>query len=101
MYTVVIDWPAATPVLRVMGFDLVTEVDVGGRRFVLACLDFGPGGVDAWIGRHVLAEHTDPVPGDPSRPKALPGSHGRPGEVPAADQPQPAPRAADRPPRST
>ena len=65
VYTVVTDWPAAAPVLRVMGFDLLTEVDVGGRRFVLACLDFGLGGVDAWIGRHVLAEHAGPVLAQP------------------------------------
>ena len=68
VYTVVTDWPAAAPVLRVMGFDLLTEVDVGGRRFVLACLDFGPGGVDAWIGRHVLAEQAAPVPARPAAP---------------------------------
>jgi DNA-binding CsgD family transcriptional regulator len=60
VYTVVIDWPAAAPVLRVMGFDLVEEIEVGGRRMALACLDFGPGGVDAWIGRHVLAEQAGP-----------------------------------------
>ena len=65
VYTVVVDWPAAAPVLRVMGFDRVTEVAFGGSRFVLACLDFGPGGVDAWIGRHVLAEHAGPVPAQP------------------------------------
>ncbi len=68
VYTVVIEWPAAAPVLRVMGFDLVTEVAVGDRRFALACLDFGPGGVDAWIGHHVLAEHAGPVRADPRRP---------------------------------
>jgi DNA-binding CsgD family transcriptional regulator len=53
-----------------MGFDRLTEVAVGGSRFVLACLDFGPGGVDAWIGRHVLAEHAGPVPAQPLRPGA-------------------------------
>jgi DNA-binding CsgD family transcriptional regulator len=73
VYTVVIDWPAAAPVLRVMGFDLLTEVAVGDRRFVLACLDFGPGGVDAWIGRHVLAEQAVPVRAQPLRPGADPG----------------------------
>jgi DNA-binding CsgD family transcriptional regulator len=67
VYTVVCDWAAAAPVLRVMGFDVLTEVDVGDRRFVLACLDFGPGGVDAWIGRHVLAEHAGPVGAQPLR----------------------------------
>jgi DNA-binding CsgD family transcriptional regulator len=61
VYTVVTDWPAAAPVLRVMGFDFLAEVAVGDVRFVVACLDFGPGGVDAWIGRHVLAEHAGPV----------------------------------------
>jgi DNA-binding CsgD family transcriptional regulator len=75
VYTVVTDWPAAAPVLRVMGFDLLTEVPVGGRRFALACLDFGPGGVDAWIGHHVLAEHAGPV-------RALPLGPGAPTEAP-------------------
>ena len=54
VYTVVADWPASAPMLRVMGFDLLTEVTVGNRRFSLACLDFGPGGVDAWIGRKFI-----------------------------------------------
>jgi DNA-binding CsgD family transcriptional regulator len=66
VYTVVTDWPAAAPALRVMGFDLLTEVAVGARRFTLACLDFGPGGVDGWVGRHVLAEQA--VPTTPARP---------------------------------
>jgi DNA-binding CsgD family transcriptional regulator len=66
VYTVVADWPAAAPVLQMMGFDPLAEVSVGDRRFIVACLDFGPGGVDAWIGRHVLAEQSaledNPVP---------------------------------------
>jgi DNA-binding CsgD family transcriptional regulator len=70
VYTIVADWQAGAPVLRVMGFDLLTEVAVGDRRFVVACLDFGPGGVDAWIGRHVLAEHARPVPAQTLRPGA-------------------------------
>jgi DNA-binding CsgD family transcriptional regulator len=70
VYTIVADWPAGAPVLRVMGFDLLTEVAVGDRRFAVACLDFGPGGVDAWIGRHVLAEHSRPVPARTLRPEA-------------------------------
>jgi DNA-binding CsgD family transcriptional regulator len=92
VYTVVVDWPAAAPVLRVMGFDLLTEVAVGERRFALACLDFGAGGVDAWIGRHVLAEQSGPVPAQPADPD---------GEVrgfPAADGSQPGPGSAERPP---
>jgi DNA-binding CsgD family transcriptional regulator len=56
VYTVLADWPAAAPVLRVMGFEALEEVRVGDRVFTLACLDFGAGGVDAWIGHHVLAE---------------------------------------------
>ena len=82
VYTVVTDWPAAAPVLRVMGFDLLTELTVGDRRIVLACLDFGPGGVDAWIGRHVLAEHARPVPAGTRRAGA--GPEGRAGGVAAA-----------------
>jgi DNA-binding CsgD family transcriptional regulator len=62
VYTVSIDWPTAAPVLRVMGFDVVTALTLGDTQVVLACLDFGPGGVDGWIGRHVLAEQTSPVP---------------------------------------
>jgi DNA-binding CsgD family transcriptional regulator len=68
VYSVHTDWPEAAPVLRVMGFELVTEVAVGDRRLALACLDFGPGGVDAWIGRHVLAEHAAPVAAPVARP---------------------------------
>ena len=68
VYTVVTDWPTAAPVLRVMGFELLTEVGIGDRRFALACLDFGADGLDAWIGRHVLAEQA--VPG--AAPKLQP-----------------------------
>jgi len=95
VYTVVTDWPTEAPVLRVMGFDLLTQVAVGDRRFVLACLDFGPGGVDAWIGRHVLAEHT--VPAQPPRPGGQADADTASGGVPAADRPRPDAGAADRP----
>ena len=88
VYTVVTDWPAAAPVLRVMGFDLLTEVDVGDRRFALACLDFGRGGVDAWIGRHVLAEHSGPVPAQPPGLRAPTDRDEQPDGVPAADRPR-------------
>ena len=60
VYTVVADWPSAAPVLQVMGFASLGEVLIADRRCVLACLDFGPGGVDAWIGRHVLVEQLPP-----------------------------------------
>jgi DNA-binding CsgD family transcriptional regulator len=89
VYTVVTDWPTSAPVLRVMGFDVVTEVAVGARRFMLACLDFGPGGVDAWIGRHVLAEHTDPEPAQPLRLGAPAEQGGGSGDVAAAGRPYP------------
>ncbi|HEY7046682.1 MAG TPA: LuxR family transcriptional regulator [Jatrophihabitantaceae bacterium] len=95
VYSVVADWPAAAPVLRVMGFDFLTEVAVGGRPFVLACLDFGPGGVDAWIGRHVLAEQAGPVPARPLRLGPAAGQDGRLGGRPAADRPRPDTSAAD------
>jgi DNA-binding CsgD family transcriptional regulator len=98
VYTVVTDWPATAPVLRVMGFDLVTEVAVGGGRFVLGCLDFGPGGVDAWIGRHVLAEHAGPVPAQPLRLGAAAERDRASGGVPAAERPQQDPGTAYRPP---
>jgi DNA-binding CsgD family transcriptional regulator len=86
VYTVVTDWPTTAPVLRVMGFDLLTEVEVAGRRFVLGCLDFGSGGVDAWIGRHVLAEQAVPVPAQPipAPPTDLAGESGG---GPTADRP--------------
>lgn len=73
VYSVITDWPSAAPVLRVMGFDLLTEAAAGDRRFAVACLDFGPGGVDAWIGRHVLAEQAGPLPARPPRPGARVG----------------------------
>ena len=80
VYTVVADWALASPVLQVMGFSPVDTIDVGDRRFVVALLDFGPGGVDAWICRHVLAEQSvqksdSPVPeprrGTPATPSVL------------------------------
>jgi DNA-binding CsgD family transcriptional regulator len=98
VYSAVTDWPAAAPVLRVMGFDLVSEVAVGGRQFVLGCLDFGPGGVDAWIGRHVLAELAGPVPAQPIGLGAWADRDGGPGGVPAADRPHRDPGAAGRSP---
>jgi DNA-binding CsgD family transcriptional regulator len=87
VYTVVVDWPAAAPVLQVMGFESLTELVVGDRRFVLACLDFGPGGVDAWIGRHVLAEQAGPVPAEPLRPGTRADRDRAPGGVPTPDRP--------------
>ncbi len=56
VYTVLEHWQELTPLLRVMGFDPLRDVVVGGRRQVVGVLDFGPGGVDRWIGEHVLAE---------------------------------------------
>jgi DNA-binding CsgD family transcriptional regulator len=98
VYTVTADWPAAAPMLRVMGFDLVTEVAVGGRRFVLACLDFGPGGVDAWIGRHVLAEQAAPIPAPSLGPDMGSSRDGGSVDVAAADRPQPDRGATGRSP---
>jgi DNA-binding CsgD family transcriptional regulator len=95
VYTVVTDWPVAAPVLRVMGFDLLTEVAVGGRPFALACLDFGPGGVDEWIGRHVLAEHVGPVPAQPLRLDARADGDRGSGGVPAVAGAKPDPGGAD------
>ncbi len=98
VYTVMIDWSASAPVLRVMGFDLLGEVEVGGRRFALACLDFGPGGVDAWIGRHVLAEQASPGPAEPLHLDAQADGDGGSGGVPAADRPPADPAGVERPP---
>ena len=74
VYTVVADWPAAAPVLQTMGFNSLEEVVIGDRPSVLACLDFGPGGVDAWIGRHVLAEQLAPPAATAVRDSAPAGS---------------------------
>jgi len=41
-------------------------MDGGERRQVLACLDFGPGGVNGWIGHHILAEQAEPLPAPPN-----------------------------------
>jgi DNA-binding CsgD family transcriptional regulator len=96
VYTVVSDWPSAAPVLRVMGFDLLMEVAVGRRLFVLACLDFGPGGVDAWIGRHVLTEQAGPVSAQPL-PLGAPGDGGVGGSARFAADARPRPdQVADR-----
>lgn len=57
VYTVVQDWGEVGPMLRVMGFErLPAPVRVGDRSFVAAVLDFGPGGVSAWLARHVQVE---------------------------------------------
>lgn len=57
VYTVVQDWGEVGPMLRVMGFDrLPAPIRVGDRSFVAAVLDFGPGGVSAWLARHVQVE---------------------------------------------
>jgi hypothetical protein len=43
--------------LRTLGFRLFDEpVDVGGERFHLAALDFGPDSVDGWLNRIAAAE---------------------------------------------
>jgi DNA-binding CsgD family transcriptional regulator len=89
VYTVVADWPAAAPVLQMMGFDPLENVSIGVRRFVLACLDFGPGGVDTWIGRHVLAEQS-------ARPSATAVRDTAPARGPASI-PEPYRGAVDRP----
>jgi DNA-binding CsgD family transcriptional regulator len=65
VYTVVVDWSTTAPVLQVMGFHPLEEFHIGERSFVVACLDFGPGGVTGWLGRHVLAEQL-PAPSPPS-----------------------------------
>jgi DNA-binding CsgD family transcriptional regulator len=93
VYTVVADWPAAAPVLQTMGFGSLEEVCVGDRRFVVACLDFGPGGVDAWIGRHVLEEQEAP-------PSARAIRESSPARGPASIS-EPRRGAPDRPPLLT
>jgi DNA-binding CsgD family transcriptional regulator len=89
VYTVVAEWTAAAPVLQVMGFDPLEEIMVGDRRFVLACLDFGPGGVDSWLGDHVLAEQL-------AHPSATAVQDSAPTRSPVSI-PQPRRGAADRP----
>lgn len=57
VYTPVQAWGEVGPMLRVMGFDrLPGAVRVGDRSYALAVLDFGPGGVSAWLARHVQVE---------------------------------------------
>jgi DNA-binding CsgD family transcriptional regulator len=97
VYTVVVDWPTTAPVLRLMGFDVLTEVVIGDQRSVLACLDFGPGGVDAWIARHVLAEHAGPVPTAPLRLDGRSRQNPESGGPAATDRPQRDVDAAGRP----
>ena len=57
VYAVVQEWGELGPMLRVMGFDrLPAPVWVGDRSFTVAVLDFGPGGVAAWLAGHVQVE---------------------------------------------
>jgi DNA-binding CsgD family transcriptional regulator len=86
VYTVVEDWSAAAPMLQTMGFEPLGNVRVGDRRSVLACLDFGPGGVGAWLGRHILAEQLAPFSATSSRDGG-----------PSTSVPMPSGAATDRP----
>jgi DNA-binding CsgD family transcriptional regulator len=73
-------WPMAAPVMRPLGFSPVDpEIDIGGRGHQPCALDFGPGSVDGWLQRHVLAESA------PSRADSAPGP------APAAAEPAPPP----------
>jgi DNA-binding CsgD family transcriptional regulator len=73
VYAVVQDWAEAGAMLRVMGFDRVSvPVRVGDRTFVVAVLQFGPGGVPSWLARHVQVETTQP-------PRPPPDDAGGPG----------------------
>jgi DNA-binding CsgD family transcriptional regulator len=96
VYTVVADWPAAAPVLRVMGFDALEEVAVGDRRFAL--------GVPRLRPRRCRRVDRSPRARRASRsaPSRLPRGgqadrDGGLGGVPVG-RPQPDPGAAVRPP---
>ncbi|WP_238993637.1 helix-turn-helix transcriptional regulator [Nocardioides caldifontis] len=49
-------WDEQADALRTMGFEPVGPVRLGGRSSTLAVLEFGSGGVEGWLARHVLAE---------------------------------------------
>jgi hypothetical protein len=58
IYTLVDDLPAYEPFLRSTGFILLpgVVVELDGRSYQMALLDFGPGSVDGWLANLVAAE---------------------------------------------
>jgi DNA-binding CsgD family transcriptional regulator len=65
VFIVAADWQAQAPALRPLGFDRIGPV-IGALQ--PGALDFGPGSVDGWLQRLVLAEATPAPP----RPHAAP-----------------------------
>ena len=72
VYAVVTGWPQKAPVLRPLGFERVgPEIGINGRAYQPCALDFGPGSVDGWLQRHVLAESAPASrPPDPPHPRS-------------------------------
>jgi len=65
VFIVAADWQAQSPVLRPLGFDRIGPV-IGDLQ--PCALDFGPGSVDGWLQRLVLAEAAPPAPSRPDAP---------------------------------
>lgn len=63
VFAAVTDWQASAPVLRSLGFDPIGGgAGIGPVGLQLCALDFGPGSVDGWLQRLVLAEAAATVP---------------------------------------
>jgi DNA-binding CsgD family transcriptional regulator len=75
VYAAVTSWPDSAPVLRSLGFERIgAEAPVGAVTLQPCALDFGPGSVDGWLQRLVLAEAAPPGPAAPpstSEPTAV------------------------------
>src|SRR5690349_3322670 len=67
VFTAAGNWQAQAPVLRSLGFTRIGSAT--GSRLQPCALDFGPGSVDGWLQRLVLAEAAPPAP---PRPDAAP-----------------------------
>jgi DNA-binding CsgD family transcriptional regulator len=63
VFAAVTDWQASAPVLRPLGFDPIGNgAGIGPVGLQPCALDFGPGSVDGWLARLVLAEATATAP---------------------------------------
>ena len=76
VYAALGDWAGGAALVRMMGFRRVGEpVRIGAGEVQPIALDFGPGSVDGWIARHILAEvrgdviELPPAPGQPPEPR--------------------------------
>ena len=73
VYAALASWRRQAAVMRSLGFGRTGgEVRIGEVDVQPCELNFGPGSVDAWLQRHVLAEAAEPGPAPDARAAAPP-----------------------------